>query len=184
MGVYAEFADILDYPGPRIAGQVERCVSSLTAGSPEAAEGMANFQAAQARLTLGRLQEIYTNTFDLRPACTPNLGCHLFGDDVRRNVFMAQLKQRMESSGVALGTELPDHLSLVLRLLERQDSEEEAHALAEDCLIPALGRMVEVIAEDGASNPYSDVLRALLSVIRKQMGAEVGPLGSKRQTGF
>ena len=77
--------------------------------------------------SLGQLQEAYTNAFDLRPDCTPNLGYHLFGDDGRRGLFLAELKGRMEARGIPLGFELPDHISLLLRYL---DAAEEERALS------------------------------------------------------
>jgi len=175
MTVYALFADILDYPGPAVAAQVRRCLSELAVEDLKASELMARFQTEQARKTLGELQELYTSTFELRPDCTPNLGYHLFGNDARRNMFMAQLKTRMETYHVAMGSELPDHLSLVLRLLERQDSEEERSALLEDCLVPALSRMLEVLNQDGEPNAYGNVLRALLHLLRRRSRVEAIP---------
>ncbi len=176
MAVYALFADILDYPGPATTAQVLHCISELAADHSEASEFMTKSQAEWAPMTLGELQELYTSTFELRPDCTPNLGYHLFGNDARRNMFMAQLKKRMETHNVAMGSELPDHLSLILRLLERQDSEEERNALIEDCLVPAISRMLEVLNQDGKPNAYSNPLRALLIVLQKGCRAEIASL--------
>lgn len=176
MSLYALFADILDYPALEIAAQVRMCASELAAKYPEASELITQFQAEQTRMTLGQLQELYTSTFDMRPDCTPNLGHHLFGDDVRRNIFMAQLKERMGSYGVAMGSELPDNLSFVLRLLEKQGPGDDGQALVEDCLIPAILRMVEVLGHDGRANAYGNALRALLTILQKSIGEEAAPL--------
>jgi nitrate reductase molybdenum cofactor assembly chaperone NarJ/NarW len=164
MPIYALFADILDYPERSIAKSLGDCIGELTA-IPEAHAQLKNFQNAIAENSLGQLQEVYTNAFDLRPDCTPNLGYHLFGDDGRRGLFLAELKGRMESRGIRPGVELPDHIALLLRYVDIAD-EEERLPVIEDCLLPAVARMVEVLKPSG--NPYEHALSALLSLIRHQ----------------
>lgn len=171
MAIYSLFADILDYPARPIARQVDECAAELTMDFPEAHAHIADFQNAVAGKDLGPLQETYTNAFDLRPDCTPNLGYHLFGDDGRRGLFLAELKGRMEDRGIALGFELPDHISLLLRYMHRV--EQERCALIEDCMLPAVARMVEVLG--ATENPYKHVLRALLSLLQHQHDASSVP---------
>jgi nitrate reductase molybdenum cofactor assembly chaperone NarJ/NarW len=165
MPIYGLFADILDYPERSIAKSLGDCIGELTPAIPEAHAHLKGFQNSIADKSLGQLQEVYTNAFDLRPDCTPNLGYHLFGDDGRRGLFLAELKGRMESRGIRLGVELPDHIALLLRYLDAAD-EEERLPVIEDCLLPAVARMVEVLKPSG--NPYEHALSALLSLIRHQ----------------
>jgi nitrate reductase molybdenum cofactor assembly chaperone NarJ/NarW len=165
MPIYGLFADILDYPDRSIAKSLIDCIAELAPANPEAFAQLNNFQKAIAEKSLGQLQEVYTNAFDLRPDCTPNLGYHLFGDDGRRGLFLAELKGRMESRGIRLGVELPDHIALLLRYVNVAD-EEERLPVIEDCLLPAVARMVEVLKPTG--NPYEHTLSALLSLIRHQ----------------
>ena len=167
MTVYSCFAEILDYPDRLIAESVGDCLAELAVAIPEAYTQLRDFQTAIVEKDLGQLQELYTNAFDLRPDCTPNLGYHLFGDDGRRGVFLAELKGRMEALGIPLGSELADHISLILRYLDV--AEEERVPVVEDCLIPAVSRMVEVLENSG--NPYEHALRALLSLLRCQHDA-------------
>jgi|SRR5579863_3233299 len=164
MAVYALFAEILGYPECPIGKAVGDCMAELASEFPEAHAQLNDFENSVAGKSLGNLQEAYTNAFDLRPDCTPNLGYHLFGDDGRRGLFLAELKGRMEARGIPLGFELPDHLSLLLRYLEAV--EEERAPVVEDCLLPAVSRMVEVL--EHSDNPYEKALRALLSVLRCQ----------------
>jgi len=164
MPIYALFADILDYPERSIAKSLGDCIGELTV-IPEAHAHLKDFQNSIADKSLGQLQEVYTNAFDLRPDCTPNLGYHLFGDDGRRGLFLAELKGRMESRGIRPGVELPDHIALLLRYVDVAD-EEERLPVIEDCLLPAVARMVEVLKPSG--NPYEHALSALLSLIRHQ----------------
>ena len=165
MPIYGLFADILDYPERSIAKSLGDCIGELTPAIPEAHAHLKGFQNSIADKSLGQLQEVYTNAFDLRPDCTPNLGYHLFGDDGRRGLFLAELKGRMESRGIRSGVELPDHIALLLRYVDIAD-EDERLPVIEDCLLPAVARMVEVLTPSG--NPYEHALSALLSLIRHQ----------------
>lgn len=164
MTVYSMFATILDYPQRSISNLVGDCIAELAMESPEASAHLIDFQAAIARKNVSQLQEIYAGAFDLRPDCTPNLGYHIFGDDARRGVFLAQLKERMERHGIALGVELPDHISFILQYLGLAD--EDRLVVIEDCLLPAVAKMIEVI--QGGGNPYEHALRALLSLLNRQ----------------
>ncbi len=158
MSVYLAFSEILDYPTRSMQTVIDECVAALASECPAAVEVLEKFRDLAAEKSLGALEEIYTNAFDLRPDCTPNLGYHLFGDDSKRGVFLAELKERMERAGLAVGVELPDHLSLILRYMDAQ--EEECPVLIEDCLIPALTRMAEIL--DPSENPYRYPVRSLM----------------------
>ena len=167
MALYSWFAGILDYPSRSIAAVLNDCAAAIEADCPDARTAMAAFQDAIAGRTLGQLQELYINAFDLRPDCTLNLGYHLFGDDGRRGLFLAELKGRLAASGVATGSELPDHLSLLLRYM--QQVEAERGVLSEDCLLPAVSRMADVL--DSTDNPYKHALRALLGWLQRRQEA-------------
>jgi len=162
--VYSAFTVILDYPKASITGLLDDCATELALEASDAQAHLLDFRAAAAQKTLSQLQEVYTAAFDLRPDCTPNLGYHLFGDDARRGVFLAELKGRMEAHGMALGVELPDHIAFILNYLDL--AEEERPAMIEDCLLPAVTRMIEVLKESG--NPYEHALRALLRLLQHQ----------------
>ncbi|MGH9586484.1 MAG: nitrate reductase molybdenum cofactor assembly chaperone [Acidobacteriaceae bacterium] len=164
MTIYSAFAVILDYPRAPIAGALDDCAAALALEAPDAQQHLLDFQAAAAQKTLGQLQEVYTGAFDLRPDCTPNLGYHLFGDDARRGVFLAELKGRVEARGLALGVELPDHIAIILKYLDI--AEEERLPVIEDCLLPTVTRMSEVLKDSG--NPYEHALRALLGLLQHQ----------------
>lgn len=170
-GIYSLFARVLDYPGAEVSAQVQELIAQVAASNSEAIEPLRKFESGLKSMNLGELQELYTSTFDMRPDRTTNLGCHIFGEDVRRNIFMAQLKDRMEARRIRTGTELPDHLSLVLQLLAAQDSTGDAQTLIEDCLIPGVTRMLASFDQNGNSNPYADALQALLTELREEMDA-------------
>lgn len=164
MTTYSLFAVILDYPVRSVPEAISQCAAELAKEIPEVLAHLLDFQSAVAGKSLAQMQEIYIAAFDLRPDCTPNLSYHLFGDDARRGVFLAELKARMEARGMALGVELPDHLPFILKYLDL--AEEERPVLIEDCLLPALTRMLEVLKNTG--NPYEHALRALASMLQHQ----------------
>ncbi|MFZ0662630.1 MAG: nitrate reductase molybdenum cofactor assembly chaperone [Acidobacteriaceae bacterium] len=171
MTIYSGFAAILDYPEGSVTKLIDDCSAELATEAPEARAHLLDFQAAIAGKSLGQLQEVYAATFDLRPDCTPNLSYHVFGDDARRGVFLAEMKGRMEARGMALGTELPDHLSFILKYLDLV--EEERPVVIEDCLLPAVARMIEVLKD--SRNPYEHALRGLLSLLQRQREMFVAP---------
>jgi nitrate reductase delta subunit len=164
MAIYSSFADILDYPTHPVGNEIDHCAAELALEFPEAQAHVVTFQNAIAGRSLGEIQETYTNAFDLRPDCTPNLSYHLFGDDGRRGLFLAEIKGRMEARGIAPGFELPDHISLLLRYMHAV--EQERCELIEDCMLPAVSRMVEIL--DSTENPYKHPLRALLCLLQRQ----------------
>lgn len=171
------FAELLEYPGPAIAEIAWECEDLLALEHPEAAALMQQFRRFVDKVPVGRLQELYTVTFDLDTACYPYLGHHLFGESYKRSVFLLGLKERYQSVGLAYGNELPDHMAIVLRFLAVADDEAVAEDLVQEALLPALHRMVREKngQKDGGGhesrpgrNPYLLVLRALESVVSSQ----------------
>ncbi len=185
MTTFELFAEILDYPtgGPDRA--VEECVARLGPQDDLVAALLRNFQAGLATLGLGQLQELYTGTFDMVPDCSLNLGYQLFGDDWRRSAFLADLAGRCRQCGASAGAELPDHLCFVLRFLARQEDGRERELLINECLIPALTRLLSEVHK--SDNPYSSALDALLLWLKglagkNTAGAETQTLGDERWT--
>ncbi len=119
-----------------------------------------NFSKACEAASAGYLEELYTGTFDLQAICSPYIGHHLFGEDRRRGMFMVRLKDYYRSHNHPLNGELPDHISVMLKAAMWGEREEEAGDLKQFCLIPAVKKMTGLL--EGKSNPYHDVLAALL----------------------
>lgn len=162
MGASLELlAGLLEYPGARF----ERATEALRADP----ETICLIQAFE-RPGRAALEETYTRTFDLNGDTSLYVGHHLFGEDWRRGLFLAGLKQSYRESGFSSGSELPDHLPLLLRFIARrqrdEEREEEVHELLQDCVIPAVSRLVTTL-RDG-ENPY----RAALEMILRALGCE------------
>jgi nitrate reductase delta subunit len=139
---------LLRYPGPDHAARVAACLAEVPPALGEARAALEAFDAAIRGLPTEALQELYTRTFDLNPACSPELGWHLFGERYERGLFLVKLRQLMRRVELPETTELPDHLAGVLRLLPRLPAEEAAD-LAAACVLPALATMRGTLAGKG-----------------------------------
>ncbi len=160
MNPYALFAPILDYPTLGLAAALNEAIAQILPINPEAAGRLADFKAQAECVGLGRLEEIYAQSFDLQADCSPYAGYQLFGEDWRRSFFLAELNGRYLAAGFTCGDELPDHFAVLLRFLSVQTDREEESALRDDCLIPAASKMVERLG--GSHNPYRSAFEALV----------------------
>ena len=160
--IYGLFADLLEYPSPQLAGQARECLAALGEKHAKARSHVEKFEKFSCSIPHSRLEELYTETFDIQAICSPYVGYHLFGEDRTRGMFMIKLKEQF-SGLVACGYDLPDHLSLMLRFLDRGNGAEEIRELKEYCLIPAVKKMITLLKD--SSNAYRGVLQAVLLVL-------------------
>ncbi len=163
--LHAAMAHLLDYPGPGFMDDIAR---SLTSASREVHPLLRAFRGWVQQLGLARLQEIYIETFDFHAATSPYIGHHLFGEEIRRSLFMAELRGRYRECGVIENSELPDHLANVLRFLGTIPAGEERSELIHACLIPALRHMLGALKPD---NPYTPLLQAILLITQQETTA-------------
>lgn len=160
---------LLAYPRrERFAADLARAEGRLLeAGAAEAAEALEAFERAAVRRSFDELEELYTRTFDLTPSCAPFLSVHLFGQEsFRRARLMTGLEEVYRKAGFDRGTELPDHVAVVLQAAESFPEAEWAE-LVERVLARPLARMKGAL---DAKNPY----RYLVEAVRRVLGvAEV-----------
>jgi nitrate reductase delta subunit len=141
-------ASLFRYPD---AGFAARLASASDDPEPVRA-----FAAAVADLPLAVLQERFVETFDLDPACAPELGWHLFGERYERGEWLAGLRDDLRRVGLLEGAELPDHLVNVLRLLGRADPPRAAELAA--FIAPALETLHGGLRR--RESPYAHLLAA------------------------
>ncbi len=164
MELYRIFAELLDYPRPGMCERAADGLKLLHACQKESAELLERFKDLVDRCPLERLEEMYTNAFEVQACWYPYVGHHLFGEDWRRGVFMAELNRCYRLAGFSgVGKELPDHLSVMLRYLAEQRRSEEGEDLVRECLIPALSRMLQ--APGDRDHPYGCLLRSLARLL-------------------
>ena len=165
----AALGPLLAYPRrERFATDLARAEGRLLeAGASEAAEALEAFERAAVRRSFDELEDLYTRTFDLTPVCVPFLSVHLFGQEsFRRARLMTGLEEAYRKGGHDRGTELPDHVAVVLGAAE-VFAEDEWRELVEQVLARPLARMKGAL---DPKNPY----RHLLEAVRLALGvAEV-----------
>jgi nitrate reductase delta subunit len=158
---YRQFARLLRYPAPGLGDAARACAAALAMEDREAAALVTSFASVVDRTPAGRLEEVYSGLFDLDASAPPYVGYHLFGESYKRSAFMLHLRAACRAAGVAVGAEIPDHLTVVLELLAATADDELRAELASDALAPALERMVrrtDAPAEtlDAAGSPDDD----------------------------
>jgi len=136
-------ARFLEYPNPDRGGHA----AALS-------EEIAAFLDEIRNVSPDGLEELYTRTFDLNPVASLDLGWHLYGERYERGRLMAVLRELENEAGVDSGSELPDHLTVVLRLIAVADLGEPLRQQ----LAVAVRKIRETLDEQG--NPYRHLVRA------------------------
>ncbi|MCC6298738.1 MAG: nitrate reductase molybdenum cofactor assembly chaperone [Anaerolineales bacterium] len=160
--LFDSFAALLEYPSAQTVEKAQGCLEQVQV-QPEAAEELEKFVHALGQLSLDRMQELYTVTFDMQPVCYPYVGFHLFGESYKRGAFMAQLNEAYHGRGYSAGQELPDHLSVILRFigLDAENLQNEfCQTLIVSGVLPALEKMTKTFGAE-TENPYAGALSAL-----------------------
>lgn len=161
--LFDSFAALLEYPSAETAEQAWDCLEQLKPTYLEAAEALEKFVRRLDQLSLEKMRELYTVTFDMQPVCYPYVGYQLFGESYKRGAFMAQLNEAYHAIDYSAGQELPDHLAVILRFLGLDSTNragEFSQALLTSGLTPALEKMLKVFNKD-SENPYAELLSAL-----------------------
>ena len=78
--LYQCFARMLEYPAGGTLQAALTAQGLLADENPEAAALLNDFHEYAKSLPPGRLEEVYTGTFDLDAACHPYVGYHFFGE--------------------------------------------------------------------------------------------------------
>ncbi len=163
--IYNCFAQLLDYPTPGYVEKISTCIDLLKAEYETAVSFMVDFQARVESLPMTRLEEVYTETFDINPACHIFAGHILFGESFKRNAFMASLAEEYQGRGFDTGKELADYIPLLLRFISVSD-DTFANDIEVDCLVPVFQKMNANFPDD-ATNPYVPLLRSVSVVLEK-----------------
>ena len=161
-GVFERMGGLLTYPGADYGEHLERCRASLPFGDAETDSLLRSFTRQIQSLPLERAQELYTQTFDLNPVCSLEVGWQLYGEDYARGSFLAAMREQLRRHSIPESGELPDHLTHVLTLRDRLDPE-EAHEFTNAFLIPAMNKMLAGFPEQ--NNPYRDLLLAIAKLL-------------------
>jgi nitrate reductase assembly molybdenum cofactor insertion protein NarJ len=147
---YDRFADLFDYPGRDYPVRVQRAQEVVTSKYPAAVSSLDNFAKALpseggpfTQEELDEVQEIFTRSFDVQAVTTLGVGYVMFGDDYKRGELLVNLNRELRDVGIETGTELPDHLPTILRLLAVWQDSDLVTEFVEEILHPALEMMIQ-----------------------------------------
>jgi len=192
---YESLADVFDYPGPGHLALIRATPEAFEANYPVAASELREFanllppaESDGPERAVAVLQEIHTRSFEVQSITTLDVGYVVFGDDYKRGELLVNLNREHGTAGVDCGSELPDHLPNVLRLIARWQDTELVGEFVEEILVPALRKMLREFGPDRTeqrntlykkhyktliataaerATMYRYALAALLSVIEK-----------------
>ncbi len=160
--IYRSIGALLHYPEAGYRWRLAECRQLLAGAVPQAVKCLERFEEETAELNNEQFEELYVQCFDHSPTHALEIGWHLFGEDYHRGALLVRLRQELRRHGLAESTELPDHLTHVLTLLGRMESE-EAQSFAQACVAPAMGRLLEGLKKSGS--PYLSLLEAVSAVL-------------------
>jgi nitrate reductase delta subunit len=172
---YASLAGMLDYPAEKQGLQKAHDVVSAYLGDHHPDWSLAPFADFLAASSLAELQEEYVTTFDFNPATAPYLGHHLFGDNQKKGGYMIRLKEEFSRHDfVPAGSELPDHVAVVLSFLSHLSDTGDDAARREFIsyyVLPGLRRLNEAFAGRSPSpwRPVIDLAERLCAVDSKEV---------------
>src|SRR5215510_4362436 len=132
---YEVLASLLEYPEQDLGTRIDHARGAV------ASDYLITFTAGIESLAFSDLQELYTRTFDLNPACALEVGYHLFGENYKRGEFLANLRETEAPFDLGQTRQLPDYLPVLLRLLVKLEDQELRASLVSECLVPGIEKM-------------------------------------------
>jgi len=156
--VYELFACLLKYPDEEVRSIADQIREILQNTIPEACDTFRDFSAFAKDVPINTWEEIYTRTFDVQAISTLDLGYVLFGDDYKRGELLVNLSNEYKKINIDCGSELPDHLPNILRLITRLDDNEIKYDLVYLIIKPALKSIISEF-ESGSINKKSQVYK-------------------------
>jgi nitrate reductase delta subunit len=156
-------APLLEYPTRRCISNALACRVSLEVAHSHAVEEAREFLAFTFNTPTEEIEEAYTRAFYVNAACAPYVSVHLFGSEsFDRGALMARLRERFDVAGFSPGSELPDHIAVLLRFVAHI-GREELDDLVRYCLAPTVSSMREQL--ERARSPYAVAMRAVETVL-------------------
>ncbi|MFO0590039.1 MAG: hypothetical protein U0441_21025 [Polyangiaceae bacterium] len=160
---YKLLAELLQYPTDSTLATARLAAMFLEVRCPEAANLVRGFARELEGSDTRDLEERYAAVFDFHPARTLDLGYQIFGETYKRGVFLVRMKEAVAAHAVEIGSELPDHLPTLLRLLVELEANEEPRDLVVEVILPCVEKILRTF-EEGESG-YRAVLAAVKALL-------------------
>lgn len=163
---------LLSYPDQHTPQTAELLYVLLMDELPEAASEAGAFGSFVEQHASYEVEEAFTRTFDVNPACALEVGWHLFGEEYARGMFLVRMREELRKYELPESAELPDHICHVLAVVAAMPPD-EATRFVRACVQPAVEKMNAAL--EGKETPYADVVSCLALVLRHTWG---GPAAS------
>lgn len=170
--LYESLATLFDYPDAEYSQKLFESRTLLASLYAEKMDVFTLFEEYVKRVSLAELEELYVATFDVQTSCCLDVGYSVFGEDYKRGQFMAELKVLYREKSLDCGTELPDHLPNVLRLLTRLDYA-SSDKLVSQVVVPALSHIIQAFGE--SQNIYRYLLETVRDVLVRDFSVIYNP---------
>ncbi len=161
------FGELLSYPNERLKPVAADCYRQLKEQEPGAAAIFADFIDFLEARELPQIEEIFTATFDLQALCHPYVGYQLCGESQARTMFLMKLQELYAEHDFSAGTELPDHLSVLLRFIAATSDPAGNREIIIDALLPTLEKILKGIETE--DQPYRQLIRALQTYLTNKV---------------
>ena len=165
------FARLLTYPDQHTAQAAELVYIVLQGEIDEAAAEISKFGSFLEQSDSWQVEEAFTGTFDVNPACALEVGWHLFGEEYARGMFLVRMREELRKYNLPESAELTDHISHVLAVVASM-SDSEAAKFVTACVQPAIEKMNAALSEQ--DTPYRHVISSLATVIEEKWGKSKG----------
>ena len=162
------FARLLSYPDQHTAQAAELLYIVLSGEIQAAADEISKFGYFLERSDSWQIEEAFTGTFDVNPACALEIGWHLFGEEYARGMFLVRMREELRKYDLPESTELTDHVSHVLAVVAAMPDDEAAKFVTA-CVQPAIEKMSLALTDK--DTPYRHVIASLASVVETKWGA-------------
>jgi nitrate reductase delta subunit len=163
LGHYTSLAEMFRYPSDEIKEHIPEWKKIILSYDPALESRLEPFIRHLQDQPLSSQQEYYTATFDVHAVCYLDTGYILFGEDVKRGVFLMNIKEEQEKVKNPCGTELPDHLTNMLTLISKISDPELAEELVFSLMVPAVHEMITRFGE--SDNVYREILGILVTIM-------------------
>lgn len=175
------FARLLSYPDQHTTQAAELLYIVVQGEIDDAASDMLQFGTFLEQHEPWQVEEAFTGTFDVNPACALEVGWHLFGEEYARGMFLVRMREELRKYDLPESAELTDHISHVLAVVASMP-DDEAAKFVHACVQPAVEKMNDALAKK--DTPYRHVISCLAKVIKQKWGvgktaAQDGVLASR-----
>ena len=157
---FKKYASLVSYPNDSTMALISKFNDEKKDKSLE------KFNKYVESIKLSELQERFTQTFDMNPSTCLDIGWHLYGEAYQRGAFLVELRQLLRENKIEESSELPDHFTHILAILDILKPEDQKQFIA-NFVNPAIKKILTGFGEE--KNPYKYVIEYLSHIFKTQM---------------